>query len=143
NRRFLIAATANGLVDDLPLHLMDYPPAGTILDMLSRRGISWMNYHAVAGDVSKLRRLARHRRRVARRRLLSLLEGVRHALDVPKDIQFTADLFPLGIARHVLHVEPIDDFFDAAENGRLPAFSIVDPSFEHFSEENPQDIGMG
>src|SRR6266849_1684907 len=45
NRRFLIAGTANGLVDDLPLHLLDYPSAGTILDMLSRHGISWMNYH--------------------------------------------------------------------------------------------------
>src|SRR5262249_10968119 len=106
-------------------------------------GISWMNYHAVAGDVSKLRRLARHRRRMARRRLVSLLEGVRHAVEVAKDIQFPADLFPLGIGRHGLHGEPNDDLFDAAENGRRAAFSIVDPSFEHFSEENPQDIGMG
>jgi phospholipase C len=143
NRRFLIAGTANGLVDDLPLHLLDYPPAGTILDMLSRHGVSWMNYHAVAGDASKLRRLARHRRRMARRRLSSLLEGVQHAADMPKDIQFTADLFPLGIARHVLHVDGMDDFFEAADNGTLPGFSIVDPSFEDFSEENPQDVRKG
>ena len=143
NRRFLIAGTANGLVDDLPLHLLDYPPAGTILDMLSRHGISWMNYHAVASDVSRFRRLARYRRRMARRRLSTLVEGVRHAGDVPKDIQFTADLFPLGIARHVLHVDGMDDFFKAADNGALPAFSIVDPSFEDFSEENPQDIRKG
>ena len=80
---------------------------------------------------------------MARRRLSSLLEGVRHAGDVPKDIQFTADLFPLGIARHVLHVDGMDDFFEAADNGTLPAFSIVDPSFEDFSEENPQDIRKG
>ncbi len=143
NRRFLIAGTANGLVDDLPLHLLDYPSAGTILDMLSRHGISWTNYHAVASDVSKVRRLTRHKRRMARRRLSSLLEGAQHAADVPKDIQFTADLFPLGIARHVLHVDRMDDFFEAADNGTLPSFSIVDPSFEDFSEENPQDIRKG
>jgi phospholipase C len=143
NRRFLIAGTANGLVDDLPLHLLDYPPSGTILDMLSLHGISWMNYHAVAGDVSRFRRLARYRRRMARRRLSWLLERVRHTADVPKDIQFTADLFPLGIARHVLHIDSVDDFFDAADKGTLPAFSIVDPSFEAFSEENPQDIRKG
>ena len=143
NRRFLIAGTANGLVDDLPLHLLDYPPAGTIFDMLSRHGISWLNYHAVAGDVSRFRRLARYRRRMTRRRLSSLRDGVRHAADMPKDIQFTADLFPLGIARHALHVESIDDFFEAADNGTLPAFSIVDPSFDDFSEENPQDIRNG
>jgi phospholipase C len=143
NRRFLIAGTANGLVDDLPLHLLDYPPAGTILDLLSRHGISWMNYHAVAREVSTFRRLARYRRRIARRRLSWLLEGVRHTADVPKDIQFTADLFPLGIARHVLHVDTIDDFFEAVDKGTLPAFSIVDPSFEAFSEENPQDIRKG
>ena len=28
NRRFLIAGTANGLIDDLPFDLLDYPPAG-------------------------------------------------------------------------------------------------------------------
>jgi phospholipase C len=143
NRRFLIAGTAHGLVDDLPLHLLDYPPAGTILDVLSWHGISWMNYHAVAGDVSRFRRLARYRRRMARRRLSSLLEGFRRTAELPKDIQFTADLFPLGIARHVLHIDSIDDFFDAVAEGTLPAFSIVDPSFEAFSEENPQDIRKG
>src|SRR3984893_8658874 len=42
-RRFLIAGTANGLVDDLPFHLLDYPPNGTIFDMLTRHGISWTN----------------------------------------------------------------------------------------------------
>ncbi|HYS33181.1 MAG TPA: alkaline phosphatase family protein [Streptosporangiaceae bacterium] len=143
NRRFLVAGTANGLVDDLPLHLLDYPPAGTILDMLSRHEISWTNYHPVSGDRSRFRRLAHHKRRMARRRLGRLGEGFRDAGDVKKDIVFTADLFPLGIGRHMLHVRGMDVFFDDAQNGTLPAFSIVDPSFEDFSEENPQDIRKG
>ncbi len=143
NRRFLIAGTANGLVDDLPLHLLDYPAAGTILDSLSRNGISWINYHPVSGDTSRLRRLARHRRRMAKRRMKMLGEGFRDLADVQKDIVFTADLFPLGIARHMVHVRGMDAFFEDADDGNLPAVSIVDPSFEEYSEENPQDVAKG
>jgi phospholipase C len=143
NRRFLIAGTANGLVDDLPLHLLDYPAAGTILDSLSRHGISWTNYHPISGDRGRFRRLAHHRRRMAKRRLRRLGEGFRNAADVQKDIVFTADLYPLGIGRHMLHVRGMDAFFEDADNGTLPAFSIVDPSFEEYSEENPQDIAKG
>jgi len=43
NRRFLLAGTANGLMDDLPFNLLDRPRAGTIMDMLSRHEISWVN----------------------------------------------------------------------------------------------------
>ena len=143
NRRFLIAGTADGLVDDLPLHLLDYPPTGTIFDLLSSHGISWANYHPVSGEQSKFRQLARYRRRMARRRLGWLAEGLLGGGDVKKDIVFTADLFPLGIGRHMLHIHGLDAFFDAADNGTLPAFSIVDPSFEDFSEENPQDLRKG
>ncbi len=143
NRRFLIAGTANGLVDDLPLHLLDYPAAGTILDSLSRHGISWINYHPVSNDKSRLRMLARHRRRMAKRRVSMFGEGFRSIADVQKDIVFTADLFPLGIARHMVHVRGMDAFFEDADSGNLPAFSLVDPSFEEYSEENPQDIAKG
>jgi phospholipase C len=144
NRRFLIAGTAHGLVDDLPFHLLDYPPAGTIFDMLTRHGISWMNYHPVARDHSRVRRAARYRRRVARRRLMALAQGLRGVTEgIQKDIQFTADLFPFGIARHMLHVHGMDRFFADADAGTLPAFSIVDPSFDECSEENPQDIRKG
>ena len=52
NRRFLIAGTAHGLIDDSPYDLLDYPPAGTIFDMLTRHGISWANYHPVGGQTS-------------------------------------------------------------------------------------------
>src|ERR1700722_15880624 len=71
NRRFLIAGTAHGLIDDAPSDLLDYPPNGTIFDQLDRHVISWANYHPVAAGQSKLRRYARHERRMVRRRLLA------------------------------------------------------------------------
>jgi phospholipase C len=144
NRRFLIAGTANGLVDDLPFHLLDYPPNGTIFDMLTRHGISWANYHPVAADRSRARRAARYRRRRARRTVTAVGQGVLKAPgEIQKDIQFTADLFPLGIGQHMLHIHEMKQFFADAEAGTLPAFSVVDPSFDDFSEENPQDIRKG
>jgi phospholipase C len=144
NRRFLIAGTAHGLVDDLPFHLLDYPPGGTIFDLLTGHDISWANYHPVAGDRSHFRRAAHHRRRMIGRRLGSLDRDFRRMTrEVQKEIQFTADLYPLGIARYMLHVRGMDSFFADADDGTLPAFSIVDPSFDEFSEENPQDIRKG
>ena len=41
------------------------------------------------------------------------------------------------------HVRGIDQFFADADDGTLPAFCIVDPDFDSFSEENPQDIRRG
>jgi phospholipase C len=144
NRRFLIAGTAHGLIDDAPYDLLDYPPAGTIFDTLSRHGISWINYHAVATDKSRLRHYGHHKRRTARRRLMSLGRSVPAVTrGVQKDLQFTADVFPLGIGRYMQHVRSTDQFFKDADNGRLPGFSIVDPDFDTYSEENPQDIRKG
>jgi phospholipase C len=144
NRRFLIAGTADGLIDDAPYDLLSYPPAGTIFDLLSRHGISWANYHAAPADQSKLRCYARHKHRMARRRLLSAGRSFPAVTSgVHKDIQFTADVFPLGIGRYMRHVHSTDQFFAAADNGTLPAFSIVDPDFDTYSEENPQDIRKG
>ena len=144
NRRFLIAGTAHGLMDDLPYDLGNYPPAGTIFDMLTRHGISWTNYHYVAGSGSAFRRAWRSRRRAALRKLLpsgkwfpSVVEGV-HG-----DISFTADVYPLGLARCMLHLRSTDQFFADADSGSLPPFSIVDPDFDSYSEENPQDIRKG
>jgi phospholipase C len=144
NRRFLIAGTAHGLIDDAPSDLLDYPPNGTIFDQLDAHGISWANYHAAAADQSRLRHQLRHRRRMMRRRLLAAgrsFPPVKSAMQ--KDLQFTADLFPIGVARYTKHVHNIDQFFADANNGTLPAFSIVDPDFEAYSEENPQDISKG
>ena len=144
NRRFLIAGTAHGLIDDLPFDLLDYPPAGTVFDMLTRHGISWVNYHSVPGDGPMARRYTHHRRRMARRRLLRLGMSIPAVTEgIQKDLQFTANVYPLGIARYVLHVRGNDQFFSDADNGTLPAFSIVDPDFDVYSEENPQDIRKG
>ena len=53
NRRFLLAGTANGLMDDLPFNLLDRPQGGTIMDMLTRHGISWVNYRPAGSDQSE------------------------------------------------------------------------------------------
>jgi phospholipase C len=144
NRRFLIAGTAHGLIDDSPYDLLDYPPAGTIFDMLSTHGISWVNYHAAAAGKSRFRRYGHHSRRMARRRLMSLGRSFPAVTrGVQKDLQFTADVFPLGIGRYMQHLRSTQDFFADADNGTLPAFSIVDPDFDTYSEENPQDIRKG
>jgi phospholipase C len=146
NRRFLIAGTAHGLIDDSPYDLLDYPAAGTIFDLLTTHGISWANYHPV-GDgqpQSKARHYARHKRKMARRRLQSLgrsLPAVSQGVE--KDLKFTADVFPLGIGRYMQHVHGMDQFFADAEQGTLPGFSLVDPDFDGSSEENPQDIRKG
>ena len=144
NRRFLIAGTAHGLIDDLPFDLLDYPPAGTIFDMFTKHGISWANYHSVPEDKHMARRYAHHTRRMARRRLHRMGRSLRHVTEgVQKDLQFTANVFPLGIARYMLHVRSTDEFFADADAGTLPSFSIVDPDFDVYSEENPQDIRKG
>ncbi len=144
NRRFLLAGTAHGLVDDLPVNLLDRPPAGTILDMLTRHGISWVNYRPSAEDQSHFRRYLQYRRRRARHHAASLGRPFRRATDgVKRDLQFTAGLYPLGMTRYLLHVRGIEQFFADADAGTLPAFCIVDPSFDDYSEENPQDIRKG
>jgi phospholipase C len=58
-------------------------------------------------------------------------------------ISFTADLYPLGLARAVRHLRTTAQFFADAAAGTLPGFSIVDPDFGAYSEENPQDISNG
>jgi phospholipase C len=144
NRRFLIAGTAHGLIDDSPYDLLDYPPGGTIFDMLTTHKISWANYHPVAAGQPKWNRYARHKTKMARRRMLSLGRSFPAVTGgVRKDLQFTADVFPLGIGRYMQHVHGMDQFFADAAGGTLPAFSIVDPDFNANSEENPQDIRDG
>jgi phospholipase C len=150
NRRFLIAGTAHGLIDDSPYDLLDYPPAGTVFDLLASHGIDWANYHSVGRDRSRWMHYARHRRKMTRRWLLStgrLLSAGRMVPATPealqKDLQFTADVFPLGIRRYMSHLRSTAEFFADADRGTLPGFSIVDPNFDTYSEENPQDIRKG
>jgi phospholipase C len=144
NRRFLIAGTAHGLIDDLPFDIVDYPPGGTIFDLLTRNGISWANYHHVSRYSVIMRRLLGGGVLTALRRLASLgawfpplAEAVRG------NKSFTADVYPLGAVRSLLHLHGMRRFFADAAAGTLPAFCIVDPDFGAYSEENPQDIRRG
>jgi phospholipase C len=144
NRRFLLAATANGLVDDLPVNLLGQPAAGTIFDLLTANGISWANYHPVASDQSRFRRFAGYQRRRAQHHLKALGPPFRRASrEFQRDLQFTADVYPVGVARYMAHLHSLDEFFADADAGTLPGFSIVDPDFTGFSEESPQDISKG
>ena len=144
NRRFLIAGTAHGLIDDLPFCMADYPPAGTIFDLLDRFGISWVNYHNVAPIKILLTRLLGRPGLVALRRLASVARWLPPVVNAVKgNKSFTADLYPLGLLSCLRHLRTARRFFRDADNGTLPAFSIVDPDFGNFSEENPQDIRKG
>jgi phospholipase C len=144
NRRFLLAGTAHGLIDDLPVNILDRPPAGTIMELLSRHGISWVNYRPAGSDQSQFRSYVQYRRRRARHHRRAAGLPFRRVTDgVKRDLQFTAGLYPLGMARYLLHIRSIDQFFADADAGTLPAFSIVDPLFAEYSEENPQDIAKG
>jgi phospholipase C len=144
NRRFLISGTAHGLIDDLPWDLVDYPEAGTIFDVLSKHGITWVNYHNVRHYSTLLRRVFGGRGLAAARRLAQVgrwLPGVADRAVGNKS--FTADLYPLGLAGAVRHLRQTEQFFADADAGTLPGVSIVDPDFEVYSEENPQDIRRG
>ncbi len=145
NRRFLMAATANGLIDDAMASIIDYPRTGLIFDLLNRYRISWVNYHHIPPL-----RLLQHR--AGGRGLLRSLRGIKSAAGevvpgvdntVRGAIQCTANLYPLGIARTLGHLRHIKHFYRDAQRGSLPALSIVDPDFESCSEENPQDVRIG
>jgi phospholipase C len=58
-------------------------------------------------------------------------------------LQVTADMYPLGFLRSTNHLRIMDQFWDDASNGTLPAVSIIDPDFGKWSEENPQDVQVG
>ncbi len=45
NRRYLVAATSVGMVDDVMSQLSTPPPNGTIFDRLDQYGISWRDYY--------------------------------------------------------------------------------------------------
>jgi phospholipase C len=144
NRRFLISGTAHGLIDDLPWDIIDYPEAGTIFDMLGNHGISWANYHNVKRSSVLLRRALGGHGLTAARRLARLGRWLPKVADrAVGNKSFTADVYPLSLARSALHLRTTQQFFADADAGTLPAFSIVDPDFGSYSEENPQDITRG
>jgi phospholipase C len=145
NRRFLISATAHGLVDDAKASIIDYPRSGTMFDLLNRYGIPWVNYHHVSDRRLLGKQLAGgaavRSARVAKLLAGQLLPRIGHR--IRGEIQCTANLYPLGLARTVGHLRHVGRFFHHAEAGTLPPVSIVDPDFDVCSEENPQDIRLG
>ncbi|HZR51552.1 MAG TPA: alkaline phosphatase family protein [Streptosporangiaceae bacterium] len=144
NRRFLISGTSHGLIDDLPWDLVDYPSGGTIFDALTSAGVTWVNYHNVSPVSVILKRLLGVRSLIAVRRLAQIGRWVPKVTGaVIGNKSFTADLYPLGLARALRHLRTTERFFADADAGTLPAVSIVDPDFGTYSEENPQDIRRG
>jgi phospholipase C len=145
NRRFMISGTAHGLIDDLPFGMVDYPASGTVFDLLSAHGISWVNYHHLSSVRINWRLLSRSSGLNSLRVLGALTAAIFPQL-VPaleSKLQTTAGLYPLGFLRAINHLRPITTFWQAARAGKLPAVSIVDPDFGACSEENPQDIHIG
>jgi phospholipase C len=144
NRRFLIAGTAHGLIDDLPFGMVGYPRNGTVFDLLTRHDISWRDYHPVSPAQVYLRRALGGWGLATVRRLARLGRWFPPLIHREEgNLQFTADLYPLGLARCLLHLASTHQFFADADNGTLPGFCIVDPDFSRYSEENPQDIRRG
>ncbi len=145
NRRFLISGTAHGLIDDLPFGMADYPASGTIFDLLTAHGISWVNYHHISPVKINWRLLSRSSGlnflRVLGAVVAAIFPQLKPALE--SKLQTTAGLYPLGLLRSLNHLRPIGQFWQAARAGKLPAVTIVDPDFGSCSEENPQDIQVG
>ncbi len=121
NRRYLIAATSCGMVDDLALSatsltvggaeqdaLLALPANGTIFDRLSCYGIDWADYNA----------------------------------NFPTGA--TAELYPVDDSGPALsRQKPLTQFFADCRAGSLPGFALVDPDFSRASQENPQDMTVG
>jgi phospholipase C len=145
NRRFMIAGTAHGLIDDLPFGMADQPGGGTVFDLLTANGISWANYHhATPLHINLLRTIGSRGVNLVRL-VSSLFSSLPSALETYAmgQVQTTAALYPLGLLNSVNHLRTMAQFFADARAGTLPAFSIVDPDFGQWSEENPQDIQKG
>ncbi len=78
--------------------MIDYPKKGTLFDLLTAHGISWVNYHQLSPVRVRWRRVA-HARGLGWLRLLGgLLAGIWPQLipAMQSKIQATADLYPLG-----------------------------------------------
>ena len=115
NRRFLIAGTANGLIDDVPFGMIDYPAKGTIFDLLELHGISWRNYHSLPPGRIGWRRLSHAHGLNYLRVLGAALAGLvprPGRLELSK-LQVTADLYPLGLLRSLGHLAPDEPLLGA------------------------------
>ncbi|MFZ0044033.1 MAG: alkaline phosphatase family protein [Solirubrobacteraceae bacterium] len=116
NRRFLIAATANGMTDDIggspgnlvPDASLPAPTNGTIFERMSAAGVSWIDYCE------------------------SFPTGATMELYPTVDGPFSAT-----------NVKSFDQFYSDAASGALPSFSLLDPNYDTQSQEDPQNIVIG
>ena len=145
NRRFLIAGTANGLIDDVAFGMIDYPAKGTIFDLLELHGISWTNYYRLPPGRIGWRRLSHAHGLNYLRVLGAALAGL-----VPRPGRLAAEQapghrgpVPARAAALAAAPGPGQQLLGRGAAGALPAVSIVDPDFRPCSEENPQDIAAG
>ena len=68
------------------------------MDMLTRHGISWVNYPQASSDQSEFGNYLRYRHRRKRHHLASLGRPLHKSTDVIKrDLQFTSAIYPLGM----------------------------------------------
>jgi phospholipase C len=113
NRRYLLAATSIGQVNDTLPGLSDYPANGTLFDRLDAHGISWKDYYSgfLAGTT---------------------LPGASTLLYPP-----------LFFKNNGTKIVPITQFFTDAAAGNLPGYCLVEEDFGTQSEENPQNIARG
>jgi phospholipase C len=54
NRRYLIAATSLGMINDTVPNPLDYPANGTIFDRLHDAGVTWKDYTDLSGVISTM-----------------------------------------------------------------------------------------
>jgi phospholipase C len=106
NRRFLLAATALGTINNDFKYVTDgpQPPNGTIMDLLNRHTIPWRDYYSSLPSVG---------------------------------------LYLPVLSANADKVVNIDQYYADAAAGTLPAFSLVEPNFDQYSEENSDDITRG
>ncbi len=114
NRRYLVAATSIGQVNDTLPGLTDYPANGTIFDRLDKHGITWKDYYSST---------------------LVLAGSTVPAASVL--------LYPPLFFNNPAKVVPVTQFFSDAAAGTLPNYSLVEPDYNTQSEEDPQNVARG
>jgi phospholipase C len=112
-RRFLIAGTSGGMVDDINIPsqaaLLAQTVNGTIFQRLTTYGIDWANY------------------------------ATSYPFGATPELYPVNDS-PLESGSHL---RTFDQFFSDAAAGILPSFSFLDENFDTQSQENPQNIVVG
>ena len=113
NRRYLLAATSIGQVNDTLPSLSDYPAGGTLFDRLDAHDISWKDYFS----------------------------GTLPGTNLPG--ASTLLFPPLFFKNSGTKVVPVTQFFSDAAAGTLPNYSLVEPDYGTQSEEDPQNVARG